>query len=102
MKYKINQSRLYTLASQFILSELGEMVHDERIPTLEIFVKNGYETAMMNYSPKINGYQFNIENRIYEMTKNMFMLNDNEMRKILGKLIYDLTGVEVVTFETFE
>ena len=41
MKYQINQSRLQTIATQYLLDKLGELKRDEIIPNLEIFSKMG-------------------------------------------------------------
>jgi len=94
MKYQINQSRLQTIATKYLLDELGELKKSE-IPTLEIFVKNGYETALLSYSPEMNAYYFSIDGNIFGSIMNLFLLSDKEVQKIIRKLLYDLTGVEV-------
>jgi hypothetical protein len=94
MKYQINQSRLQTIATKYLLDELGELKKSE-IPTLEIFVKNGYETALLSYSPEMNAYYFSIDGNIFGSIMDLFLLSDKEVQKIIRKLVYDLTGVEV-------
>jgi hypothetical protein len=94
MKYQINQSRLQTIATTYLLNELGELKKSE-IPTLEIFVKNGYETALLSYSPEMNAYYFSIDGNIFGSIMDLFLLSDKEVQKIIRKLLYDLTGVEV-------
>jgi hypothetical protein len=94
MKYQINQSRLQTIATKYLLDELGELKKSE-IPTLEIFVKNGYETALLSYSPEMNAYYFSIDGNIFGSIMDLFLLSDKEVQKIIRKLLYDLTGVEV-------
>jgi len=94
MKYQINQSRLQTIATKYLLGELGELKKSE-IPTLEIFVKNGYETALLSYSPEMNAYYFSIDGNIFGSIMDLFLLSDKEVQKIIRKLLYDLTGVEV-------
>lgn len=95
MKYQINQSRLQTIATKYLLDELGELKPDKAIPTLEIFVKNGYETALLYYSPEMNAYYFSIDGNIFGSIMDLFLLSDKEVEKIIRKLVYDLTGVEV-------
>jgi hypothetical protein len=94
MKYQINQSRLQTIATKYLLDELGELKKSE-IPTLEIFVKNGYETALLSYSPEMKAYYFSIDGNIFGSIMDLFLLSDKEVQKIIRKLLYDLTGVEV-------
>ena len=95
MKYQINQSRLQTIATQYLLDKLGELKRDEIIPNLEIFFKNGYETALLSYSPELNAYYFSIDENIFSSIMNLFLLSDKEVQQIIRKLVYDLTGVEV-------
>jgi hypothetical protein len=100
MKYQINQSRLQTIATKYLLDELGELKKSE-IPTLEIFVKNGYETALLSYSPEMNAYYFSIDENIFGSIRDLFLLSDKEVGKIIRKLVYDLTGVEVAELSVF-
>lgn len=102
MKYKINQSRLHTLAYKYILSQLGEFKSDKLDPTIETFVNNDEETVIMNYLTKKNGYHFRISDSIYQSTQDMFSLDHIEMRKILDELVFNLTGFEIVILEVFE
>ena len=94
MKYKINQSRLHTVATQYLLTQLGRLKNSE-IPTLEIFDNNGRETALLYYSPEMNAYYFSIDGNIFGSIMDLFLLSDKEVEKIIRKLVYDLTGVEV-------
>lgn len=94
MKYEINKSRLETVATKYLLHELGELKNSE-IPTLEIFEKNGHETALLYYSPEMNAYYFSIDGNIFGSIMDLFLLSDKEVDKIIRKLVYDLTGVEV-------
>lgn len=94
MKYEINKSRLETIATKYLLHELGELKNSE-IPTLEIFEKNGRETAVLVYSPEMNAYYFNIDERIFSSIMDLFLLSDKEAGKVVRRLVYDLTGVEV-------
>jgi hypothetical protein len=102
MKYKINQSRLYTLASQFLLSELGDLNIDGDIGELEIFEKDGVEMALLIYLPQTNSYLLKIDDSLYDRTVNLFLLGYEEMGEILTKLIYDLTGGNVEMIQTFD
>jgi len=102
MKYKINQSRLYTLASQFLLSELGDLNIDGDIGELEVFEKDGVETALLIYLPQSNSYLLKIDDSLYDRTVNLFLLDHEEMSEILIKLIYDLTGGNVEMIQTFD
>jgi hypothetical protein len=95
MKYQINQSRLQTIATKYLLDELGELKPDKIIPDLEIFFKNGHETALLYYSPEMNAYYFSIDGNIFGSIMDLFLLSDKEVEKIIRKLVYDLTGVEV-------
>ena len=101
MKYQINQSRLQTIATQYLLDKLGELKRDEIIPNLEIFFKDGYETALLSYSPEMNAYYFSIDENIFGSIMNLFLLSDKEVQKIIRKLVYDLTGVEVAELSVF-
>lgn len=101
MKYKINQSRLQTIATQYLLDKLGELKRDEIIPNLEIFFKNGYETALLSYSPEMNAYYFSIDENIFGSIMDLFLLSDKEVQQIIRKLVYDLTGVEVAGLSIF-
>ena len=101
MKYQINQSRLQTIATQYLLDKLGELKRDEIIPNLEIFFKNGYETALLSYSPEMNAYYFSIDENIFGSIMNLFLLSDKEVQQIIRKLVYDLTGVEVSELSVF-
>ena len=101
MKYQINQSRLQTIATQYLLDKLGELKRDEIIPNLEIFFKNGYETALLSYSPEMNAYYFSIDENIFSSIMNLFLLGDKEVQQIIIKLVYDLTGVEVSELSVF-
>jgi hypothetical protein len=101
MKYKINQSRLQTIATQYLLDKLGELKRDEIIPNLEIFFKDGYETALLSYSPEMNAYYFSIDENIFSSIMNLFLLSDKEVQQIIRKLVYDLTGVEVAELNVF-
>ena len=94
MKYQINQSRLQTIATQYLLDKLGELKRDEIIPDLEFFFKNGYETALLYYSPEMDAYYFSIDGNIFGSIMDLFLLSDKEVEKIMRKLVYDLTGVE--------
>lgn len=100
MKYEINKSRLETVATKYLLSQLGQLKNSE-IPTLEIFENNGRETAMLIYSPEMNAYYFNIEEKIFSSIMDTFLLSDREVGKIVIRLVYDLTGVEVVDIGLF-
>jgi hypothetical protein len=102
MKYKINQSRLYTLASQFLLSELGNLNNDGDIGELEVFEKDGVEMALLIYLPQTNSYLLKIDDSLYDRTVNLFLLDYEEMGEILTKLIYDLTGGNVEMIQTFD
>jgi hypothetical protein len=102
MKYKINQSRLYTLASQFLLSELGGLNIDGDIGELEVFEKDGVEMALLIYLPQSNSYLLKIDDDLYDKTMNLFLLDLEEMGEILTKLIYDLTGANVEMIQTFD
>jgi hypothetical protein len=102
MKYKINQSRLYTLASQFLLSELGVLNIDGDIGELEVFEKDGVEMALLIYLPQTNSYLLKIDDSLYDRTVNLFLLDYEEMGEILTKLIYDLTGANVEMIQTFD
>jgi hypothetical protein len=102
MKYKINQSRLYTLASQFLLSELGDLNIDGDIGELEVFEKDGMEIALLIYLPQTNSYLLKIDDSLYDRTVNLFLLDYEEMGEILTKLIYDLTGGNVEMIQTFD
>jgi len=102
MKYKINQSRLYTLASQFLLSELGDINIDGDIGELEVFEKDGVEMALLIYLPQSNSYLLKIDDALYDKTMNLFLLDLEEMGEILTKLIYDLTGANVEMIQTFD
>lgn len=93
MKYEINKSRLETIATKYLLNELGELKNSE-IPTLETFFKNGHETALLYYSPEMNAYYFSIDGNIFGSMMDLFLLSDKEVEKIIRKLVYDLTGVE--------
>ena len=95
MKYQINQSRLQTIATKYLIDKLGELKRDEIIPNLEIFFKDGYETALLSYSPEMNAYYFSIDENIFGSIMDLFLLSDKEVEKIIRKLVYDLTGVEV-------
>lgn len=101
MKYKINQSRLQTIATQYLHDKLGELKRDEIIPNLEIFFKNGYETALLSYSPEMNAYYFSIDENIFGSIMDLFLLSDKEVQQIIRKLVYDLTGVEVAGLSIF-
>lgn len=101
MKYQINQSRLQTIATQYLLDKLGELKRDEIIPNLEIFFKNGYETALLSYSPELNAYYFSIDENIFGSIMDLFLLSDKEVQQIMRKLVYDLTGVEVAELSVF-
>ena len=101
MKYQINQSRLQTIATQYLLDKLGELKRDEIIPNLEIFFKNGYETALLSYSPELNAYYFSIDENIFGSIMDLFLLSDKEVQQIMRKLVYDLTGVEVSELSVF-
>ena len=101
MKYQINQSRLQTIATQYLLDKLGELKRDEIIPNLEIFFKNGYETALLSYSPELNAYYFSIDENIFGSIMDLFLLSDKEVQQIIRKLVYDLTGVEVAELSVF-
>lgn len=100
MKYQINQSRLQTIATKYLLSQLGQLKNSE-IPTLEIFENYGRETAMLIYSPEMNAYYFNIEEKIFSSIMDLFLLSDREVDKIVRRLVYDLTGVEVAEISLF-
>ena len=95
MKYQINQSRLQTIATKYLIDKLGELKRDEIIPNLEIFFKDGYETALLSYSPEMNAYYFSIDENIFGSIMDLFLLSDKEVQQIIRKLVYDLTGVEV-------
>ena len=101
MKYQINQSRLQTIATQYLLDKLGELKRDEIIPNLEIFFKDGYETALLSYSPELNAYYFSIDENIFGSIMDLFLLSDKEVQQIIRKLVYDLTGVEVSELSVF-
>ena len=101
MKYQINQSRLQTIATQYLLDKLGELKRDEIIPNLEIFFKDGYETALLSYSPEMNAYYFSIDENIFGSIMDLFLLSDKEVQKIIRKLVYDLTGLEVAELSVF-
>ena len=101
MKYQINQSRLQTIATQYLLDKLGELKRDEIIPNLEIFFKDGYETALLSYSPEMNAYYFSIDENIFGSIMDLFLLSDKEVQQIIRKLVYDLTGVEVSELSVF-
>ena len=102
MNYKINQSRLYTLASQFLLSELGGLNIDGDIGKFEVFKKDGVEIALLIYLPQSNSYLLKIDDGLYDKTMNLFLLDLEEMGEILTKLIYDLTGANVEMIQTFD
>ncbi len=95
MKYQINQSRLQTIATKYLLDRLGELKRDEIIPNLEIFFKNGYETALLSYSPELNAYYFSIDGDIFVSIMDLFLLSNKEVKQIIRKLVYDLFGVEI-------
>jgi hypothetical protein len=95
MKYEITKLRLQTVATKDLLDELGELKPDKIIPNLEIFFKNGYETALLSYSPEMNAYYFSIDGNIFGSIMDTFLLSDKEVQKMIRKLVYDLTGVEV-------
>jgi hypothetical protein len=80
---------------------LGELKPDKIIPNLEIFFKNGYETALLSYSPEMNAYYFSIDKNIFSLIMDTFLLSDKEVGKIIRKLVYDLTGVEVAELSVF-
>ena len=101
MKYQINQSRLQTIATKYLLDELGELKPDKIIPNLEIFFKNGHETALLYYSPEMNAYYFSIDENIFGSIMDLFLLSDKEVQQIIRKLVYDLTGVEVSELSVF-
>jgi hypothetical protein len=100
MKYEITKLRLQTVATKYLLDELGELKPDKIIPNLEIFFKNGYETALLSYSPEMNAYYFSIDKNIFSLIMDTFLLSDKEVGKIIRKLVYDLTGVEVAELST--
>jgi hypothetical protein len=79
MKYKINQSRLHTLASKFLLSELGGFSIDGDIGEIEVFEKNGVEMALLIYLPQSNSYLLKIDDSLYDKTMNIFLLYLEEM-----------------------
>ncbi len=95
MKYQINQSRLQTIATKYLLDRLGELKRDVIIPNLEIFFKNGYETALLSYSPELNAYYFSIDGDIFVSIMDLFLLSNKEVKQIIRKLVYDLFGVEI-------
>ena len=101
MKYEITKLRLQTVATKYLLDELGELKPDKIIPNLEIFFKNGYETALLSYSPEMNAYYFSIDKNIFSLIMDTFLLSDKEVGKIIRKLVYDLTGVEVDELSVF-
>jgi hypothetical protein len=101
MKYEITKLRLQTIATKYLLDELGELKPDKIIPNLEIFFKNGYETALLSYSPEMNAYYFSIDKNIFSLIMDTFLLSDKEVGKIIRKLVYDLTGVEVAELSVF-
>lgn len=100
MKYQINQSRLQTVATKYLLDRLGELKRDEIIPNLEIFSKNGHETALLSYSPELNAYYFSIDGNIFGSIMDTFLLSNEEVEKIIRKLVYDLTGAEIAGLST--
>jgi hypothetical protein len=81
MKYQINQSRLQTIATKYLLNELGELKPDKIIPNLEIFFKNGHETALLYYSPEMNAYYFSIDGNIFGSIMDLFLLSDKRSRE---------------------
>jgi hypothetical protein len=101
MKGKIKQSRLHTLAYKYLISRFGELKSEKEKLCLEIFVKNGEDTVVMNYDSKRNGFYFRISDDIYQDTQSMFSLDHNEIRKILDEFVFNLTGYEIVMVETF-
>ena len=99
MKYEINKSKLETVATKYLLSQLGQLKNSE-IPTLEIFENNGRETALLYYSPELNKYYFSIDGNIFGSMMDLFLLSDKEVQKIIRKLVYDLTGAEIAGLST--
>lgn len=99
MKYEINKSKLETVATKYLLSQLGQLKNSE-IPTLEIFENNGRETALLSYSPELNKYYFSIDGNIFGSIMDLFLLSDKEVQKIIRKLVYDLTGAEIAGLST--
>lgn len=87
--------------TEFILDPLNTLKRDEIIPNLEIFFKNGYETALLSYSPEMNAYYFSIDENIFGSIMDLFLLSDKEVQQIIRKLVYDLTGVEVAGLSIF-
>ena len=99
MKYEINKSKLETVATKYLLSQLGQLKNSE-IPTLEIFENNGRETALLSYSPELSKYYFSIDGNIFGSIMDLFLLSDKEVQKIIRKLVFDLTGAEIAGLST--
>ena len=101
MKYKITQSKLHSVVVRYLLDQVGEFKRDEK-SGIETFVKYNSETAVLMYYPKEDGYYMSLDDSIYDNIQDMFSLNYDEVYDIVNKLIYDLTGSEVVRFSTYD
>jgi hypothetical protein len=81
---------------KFILHQIGEPIESEELKDTIIFKKFGEEIAIL--SP---GAELSVDKNLYESLKNNFILDKKELDDIFKKIIYNLTGIQLISVKPY-
>ena len=81
---------------KFILHQIGEPIESEELKDTIIFKKFGEEIAIL--SP---GAELSVDKNLYESLKNNFILDKKELDDIFKKIIYNLTGIKLISVKPY-
>jgi hypothetical protein len=81
---------------KFILHQIGEPIESEELKDTIIFKKFGEEIAIL--SPEAS---LSIDKNLYDSLMNNFILDKKELDDIFKKIIYNLTGIKLISVKPY-
>lgn len=81
---------------KFILHQIGEPIQSEELKDTIIFKKFGEEIAIL--SPEAS---LSIDKNLYDSLMNNFILDKKELDDIFKKIIYNLTGIKLISVKPY-
>lgn len=81
---------------KFILHQIGEPIESEELKDTIIFKKFGEEIAIL--SPEAS---LSVDKNLYDSLINNFILDKKELDDIFKKIIYNLTGIKLISVKPY-
>lgn len=88
--------KYYEGVVKFILHQIGEPIESEELKDTIIFKKFGEEIAMLSPSAELS-----VDKNLYDILINNFILDKRELDDIFKKIIYNLTGIKLISVKPY-